>query len=66
MDDKLSIKELNALYSELLPIFQSVLYQSSAAPGIAEIAANPERAVAQQKREQQDEEDKRKIRSSLW
>lgn len=66
MDDKPSIKELNVIYSELFPMFQSVLYQSSVAPGIAEIVANPERVVAQQKRDQQDKEDKMKIRSSLW
>lgn len=66
MNDKLSIKELKTLYKELMPMFQSVLQHSAISPVIADIAKNTQREVAQQMRNQQDEEDNEKIRRALW
>lgn len=66
MNEKLSIKELETLYKELMPIFQSVLQHSSTASKIANIAVDAQREVAQQIRNQQDEKDNEKIRRALW
>ena len=71
MSEQLTIKELQALYNELLPMFQSVVVVSNSEVAgsvkdvFAEIAANKELDTAIQKRNKQDEEDKKKIRGAF-
>lgn len=66
MNDKLSVKELKTLYNELMPMFQFALKHSSVPPKITDIVRGNQRNLAQQIRNQRDEEDNEKIRRSLW
>lgn len=66
MNDKLSIEELQTLYKELSPMFQSVLYQSEVTTLLTDITNGGQRAATRAKRDQQDKEDREKIGGALW